>query len=92
MTQWYYNTRTHEVEEGRQSLASELDGPFDSREDAARVLEIIAERARNWAEDDAKKDGSTARTSHEKTTQSRSQRAACPCGPALCTRVASVHA
>ncbi len=56
MTQWFYNTRTHEVEEGRQSLASELDGPFDSREDAARALEIIAERSRRWAEEDAKND------------------------------------
>ena len=56
MTQWYYNTRTHEVEEGRQSLASELNGPFDSREDAARAPEIIAERARKWAEEDAKDD------------------------------------
>ena len=54
MTQWYYNTRTHEVEEGKQSLASELDGPFGSREAAARAPEIIAERARKWAEDDAK--------------------------------------
>ena len=56
MTQWYYNIRTHEVEEGKQSLASELDGPFDSREDAAHAPEIIAERARKWAEDDAKND------------------------------------
>ena len=53
MTQWYFNTRTHEVEEGQQSLASELDGPFDSREEAARAPEIIAERARKWAEEDA---------------------------------------
>ena len=53
MTQWYFNTRTHEVEEGKQSLASELDGPFDSREEAARAPEIIAERARKWAEEDA---------------------------------------
>ncbi|MBC7401842.1 MAG: methionine aminopeptidase [Microbacteriaceae bacterium] len=54
MTQWYYNIRTHEVEEGKQSLASDLDGPFGSREEAARAPEIIAERARKWAEDDAK--------------------------------------
>jgi hypothetical protein len=56
MTQWYYNIRTHEVEEEKQSLASELDGPFGSREEAARAPEIIAERARKWAEDDAKND------------------------------------
>lgn len=53
MTEWYYNIRTGEVEEGKQSLASELDGPFACREDAARAPEIIAERARKWAEEDA---------------------------------------
>ncbi|HAM27754.1 MAG TPA: methionine aminopeptidase [Microbacteriaceae bacterium] len=56
MTEWYYNIRTGEVEEGRQSLASELDGPFATREDAARAPEIIAERARKWAEEDAAND------------------------------------
>lgn len=56
MTQWYYNTRTNEVEEGKQSLASELDGPFETHEDAARAPEIIAERARKWAEEDAQND------------------------------------
>lgn len=54
MTEWYYNTRTREVEEGKQSLPSDLDGPFASREDAARAPEIIAERSRKWAEDEAR--------------------------------------
>ncbi|MCU1583498.1 MAG: methionine aminopeptidase [Microbacteriaceae bacterium] len=54
MTEWYYNNRTHQVEEGRQSLASELDGPFASQEEAARAPEIIAERSRKWAEEDAR--------------------------------------
>lgn len=52
MTEWFYNNRTKTVEEGRQSLSSELDGPFATREDALRAPEIIAERARKWAEDD----------------------------------------
>jgi hypothetical protein len=56
MAEWYYNIRTGEVEEGRQSLPTELDGPFATREDAARAPEIIAERARKWAEDDAQND------------------------------------
>jgi hypothetical protein len=54
MTDWYYNIRTGEVEEGRQSLASDLDGPFATRDEAARAPEIIAERSRKWAEDEAK--------------------------------------
>ncbi|HEU4807358.1 MAG TPA: methionine aminopeptidase [Homoserinimonas sp.] len=53
MTEWWYNRVTGEVEEGPQSLSSERDGPFKTREDAARAPEIIAERARKWAEDDA---------------------------------------
>lgn len=52
MTEWFYNHKTGEVEEGAQSLRSDLDGPFASREDAARAPEIIAERSRKWAAED----------------------------------------
>ena len=52
MTQWYYNNKTGEVEEGQQSIASELDGPFASREEAQRAPEIVAERAAKWAAED----------------------------------------
>ncbi len=54
MTDWFYNRRTGEVEEGAQSLRTDLDGPFATRDDAARAPEIIAERARRWAEEDAR--------------------------------------
>lgn len=56
MTEWFYNTKTGEVEEGRQSIATDLDGPFASREEAARAPEIVAERSRKWAEEDAAND------------------------------------
>ena len=56
MTEWFYNIKTGEVEEDRQSLASDLDGPFATREDAANAPAIIAERARKWAAEDAKND------------------------------------
>ena len=52
MSQWWYNHKTGEVEEGPQSLGSDRDGPFDSRDDAERALQIIAERARKWAADE----------------------------------------
>ncbi len=32
MNEWFYNIKTGEVEEGRQSLASDLNGPFATRE------------------------------------------------------------
>jgi len=53
MTQWWFNTKTNQVEEGPQSLAADRVGPFSSREEAERANEIIAERARRWAEEDA---------------------------------------
>ncbi len=54
MSEWYYNIKTGEVEEGRQSLASDLNGPFASREEAARAPQIAAERSRKWAEEESK--------------------------------------
>lgn len=56
MTEWWYNHVTGVVEEGPQSLGSERDGPFNTREEAARAPEIIAERARKWAAEDAADD------------------------------------
>ncbi len=56
MTEWWFNTKTQEVEEGPQSLSALRVGPFDSREEASRANEIIAERARAWAAEDAEED------------------------------------
>lgn len=56
MTEWWFNHKTKQVEEGPQSLGSDRDGPFASREEAARSQEIIAERARRWAAEDAAED------------------------------------
>jgi hypothetical protein len=56
LAEWFYNIKTGEVEEGRQSIASDLDGPFATREEAANAPAIIAERSRKWADEDAKND------------------------------------
>ena len=53
MTEWWFNNKTKQVEEGPQSLGSDRDGPFESREAAEKAPEIIAERARKWAQDEA---------------------------------------
>jgi len=56
--QFWYNEQTGEVEEGPQSLAVYRIGPFPTREEAARALEIVAERARlAREEDDARYEG-----------------------------------
>lgn len=56
MTEWYYNHKTGEVEEGAQSPGPDRDGPYASREEAARAPEIARERARAWAAEDAADD------------------------------------
>ena len=53
MTQWWYNHKTGEVEDGPQSLGSDRDGPYASKEDAAHAPQIAAERAKKWAQEDA---------------------------------------
>ncbi|MGI8394011.1 methionine aminopeptidase [Leucobacter sp. W1038] len=49
---YWYNTRTGEVEEGKQSLSIDRIGPFSTREEAQRGPEIVAERARKIREED----------------------------------------
>lgn len=56
--QWWYNHRTGEVEQGRQSLSMDRDGPYASREEALRAPEIAAERARAWAAEEAAEEDS----------------------------------
>ncbi len=53
MTSWWYNNKTGEVEEGPKSLGMDRDGPFATKEEAQRAPEIIAERARAWAREEA---------------------------------------
>ncbi|WP_221446921.1 SPOR domain-containing protein [Microbacterium thalassium] len=47
---------TGEVEFGYASPAIDRAGPFDTAEEAARAPEILRERARAWAEEDAQED------------------------------------
>ena len=53
MTEWWYNLRTGQVEEGMVSQSYDRAGPFSSREEAARAPQIIAERSRKWAAEEA---------------------------------------
>lgn len=54
--QYWFNQKTGEVEDGPQSLAVDRIGPFATPEEAAKAPQIIAERARRWAEEDAADD------------------------------------
>lgn len=56
-TQFYYNLSSGAVEEGRQSPATDLMGPYTSREEAQQALTIAASRNEKWDEEDASWDG-----------------------------------
>ena len=54
--EYWFNLKTKEVEVGKQVAAIYRIGPFDSHADAARALEILAERSRAWTNEDEQKD------------------------------------
>ncbi|MFF8817893.1 MULTISPECIES: methionine aminopeptidase [Leucobacter] len=49
---YWFNSKTGEVEEGPQSLAIYRIGPFKTRDEARRAPQLLAERAREWNEED----------------------------------------
>ncbi|ALJ20465.1 hypothetical protein [Microbacterium sp. No. 7] len=53
---YWYNLTTGAVERGFESPSVERAGPFDTAEEAARAPEVIAERSRAWAEEEARED------------------------------------
>lgn len=54
--QFWFNLETKRVEVGKQSAAIHRIGPFDTREDAARALDVIAERNQAWQADEQQDD------------------------------------
>jgi hypothetical protein len=53
---YWYNLKTGEVEKGFESPAPDRAGPFDTPEEAAKAPEVIRERARAWAAEEARED------------------------------------
>lgn len=49
--EWYYCTKHHLVEGREGCKASDRLGPYRTREDAERALELSAERTKEWDED-----------------------------------------
>ena len=54
--QFWFNTQTSQVEEGKQTLALYRIGPFRTRAEAERAPEIIAERAAKLRAEDQLRD------------------------------------
>ena len=53
---YWYNLRTGQVEKGFESPAIDRAGPFDTPEEAAKAPEVLRERSRAWADDEARED------------------------------------
>lgn len=50
--EFYYNTETGQVEQGKQSTWSHLMGPYPTREAAQHALEQARARTEAWDEED----------------------------------------
>ena len=48
--QYWFNTKTGEVEQGHQSLAIYRIGPFETPDEAKQALEILADRSKKLRE------------------------------------------
>ena len=53
---YWYNFTTGKVEKGYESPAIDRAGPFDTEEEAANAPELLRERSRQWAEEEARDD------------------------------------
>ena len=54
--EYWYNTRTGEVEKGKQSNSLDLAGPFPSAAEAAKAPEKIKANSEKWAAEEAAED------------------------------------
>lgn len=54
---YWYNLKTGGVEFGMQSASVDRVGPFDTAEEAQRAPELMRERSKAWAEEDAAESG-----------------------------------
>jgi len=48
VAEYFYNTRTHQVEEGRHSDWAQLMGPYATREEAEHALARARSRNESW--------------------------------------------
>jgi hypothetical protein len=50
--EYWFNTKTGEVEQGKQTLAFYRIGPFKTRGEAEHALETLAKRSSEWKEEE----------------------------------------
>lgn len=54
--EYWFNTKTNQVEVGKQTIAVYRIGPFKTRDEASRALEILSSKANQWREEDDRED------------------------------------
>lgn len=54
---YWYNSETGQVEFGMISPSADRVGPFDTAAEASRAPEVLKERSRAWAEEEAVEQG-----------------------------------
>ncbi len=50
--EFWFNTKTGQVEVGKQTLAVYRIGPFKTRQEAEKAFEILRSRSERWQEED----------------------------------------
>lgn len=55
-TEFWFNIKTGQVEQGKQSIAVYRIGPFKTREEAEQANAIIAAKAKAWREENQRED------------------------------------
>ncbi|MDU0345996.1 SPOR domain-containing protein [Microbacterium sp. KSW2-29] len=53
---YWYNLETGQVEKGYESPAIDRAGPFDTAEEAANAPQLLKQRAKQWADEEAQDD------------------------------------
>ncbi|KEP76299.1 methionine aminopeptidase [Microbacterium sp. SUBG005] len=53
---YWYNLETGTVEKGYESPAIDRAGPFDTAEEAANAPQLLKQRAKQWADEEAQDD------------------------------------
>ncbi len=55
-TEYWFNSKTNQVEVGKKSIAIYRIGPFKTRTEAEQALAILAARSKAWREEQEKED------------------------------------
>jgi cell division septation protein DedD len=55
-TEYWFNSKTNQVEVGKQSIAIYRIGPFKTRTEAEQALAILAARSKAWREEQERED------------------------------------